>query len=102
MSHEPTQDMQSRRPLAWTHPVNLFMVLALMTLFDFIVQLGFARFSWFQGFQDQHGFWAQLLFAWASLPILFLFRRKHRLTDQIRFRDDLRRGRLDRRAGADE
>jgi hypothetical protein len=96
MSDEHTDHAQSRRALAWDHPVSILITVALMTLFAVLVQFSFAHLPWFQRFEERHGFWTQLLFAWASIPIIFIFRRRRRITDQLRFREDLRAGRVKR------
>ena len=94
MSDEHTCHAQSRRALAWDHPVSILITVALMTLFGVLVQFSFAHLPWFQRFEERHGFWTQLLFAWASIPIMFIFRRRRRIMDQLRFREDLRAGRV--------
>jgi hypothetical protein len=91
MSEEQTDHAR-----VWDHPVNILMLLAVMTLFGVLVYFGFAHFSWFQRFEARHGFWTQLLLAWACLPILYIFRRKQRIASQLRFRQDLRAGRVPR------
>ncbi len=94
MSDEHTDHTQSRPALAWDHPVSILITVALMSVFGLLVQFGFAHLPWFQRFQERHGFWTQLLFAWVSIPLIFIFRRRQRLTDQLRFREDLRAGRV--------
>jgi hypothetical protein len=97
MSDEHTDHAQSQRTLAWDHPVSLLMLLVPTMLFAALVQFSFAHFSWFQRFEERHGFWTVLLFGWAvTLPILFIFRRKQRIADQLQFREDLRAGRVQR------
>jgi hypothetical protein len=97
MSDEHTDHAQSQRTLAWDHPVSLLMLLVPTMLFAALVQFSFAHFSWFQRFEERHGFWTVPLFGWAvTLPILFIFRRKRRIADQLQFREDLRAGRVQR------
>jgi hypothetical protein len=67
-----------------------------MMLFTGLVQFSFAHLAWFQGFEERHGFWTQLLLAWTSIPIIFIVRRRQRITDQLRFREDFRAGRVKR------
>jgi hypothetical protein len=94
MSDEHTDQAPSQPALAWNHPVSILITVALMTVFAVLVQFSFAHLPWFQRFEERHGFWTQLLLAWASIPIVFIFRRRRRLTDQLRFRADLRAGRV--------
>ena len=96
MSDEHTDGAPSQRTLTWDHPISTLMAVALMMLFGALVQFSFAHLSWFQRLEERHGFWTQLLFAWASLPIIFIFRRRQRIKDQLRFREDLRAGRVKR------
>ena len=96
MSDEHPDHAQPQRTLASDHPVSISITVALMMLFAALVQFSFSHLAWFQRLEERHGFWTQLLFVWAGLPIMFVFRRRQRITDQLRFREDLRAGRVKR------
>ena len=94
MSDHHPEPTQSRFTLSWDHPASQLILLVLMIAVGLLARLGLEQFAWFQEFEEQHGFWMLVLFGWATIPLLYVFRRKRRLTDQLRFRDDLRRGRV--------
>jgi hypothetical protein len=96
MSDEHTDHEHSQRRVTWDHPISILIAVALMMLFGALVQFSFAHLSWFERFEERHGFWTQLLLGWVTLPIIFIFRRRQRIQDQLRFRQDFRAGRVKR------
>jgi hypothetical protein len=96
MGKERTDQARISRTLDWDHPFNMLTTVAVMMLFGVLVDFSFRHFSWFQRLEVRHGFWAQLLLAWASLPVLFILRREQRIAAELRFREDLRAGRVPR------
>jgi len=55
------------------------------------------HFVWFQRFDANHRFWAELIPTWAVVSIFFaFFRRKARIAEVAAFREDFRQGRVKR------
>ena len=97
MSDEHTNQAQSERTLDWHHPTSIFTLLMLMSLFTFFGRRVLEHFSWFERFENRVGYGITLLLlTWASIPILYLFRRRQRRMDKLRFREDFLAGRLRR------
>jgi hypothetical protein len=71
--------------------------LALAAATAMLIHFALAYFSWFQRFEERHGFWASILPSWVGIMlVMHFFRRKQRLKEQAAYSMDLRQGRVAR------
>jgi hypothetical protein len=98
MSNRDAEGVAAQRSSYWRQIAFAWLDLALCTTIILALRfLVLQHFVWFQRFNAEHTFWAQLMPTWAVGCIFFaLFRRKARLAEAAGFREDLRQGRVKR------
>lgn len=98
MSNRDGEGVAARRTRFWRDIGFAWLDLALCTTVILALRfLVLQHFVWFQRFDAEHTFWAQLVPVWVVVCIFFaLFRRKARLAEAAAFRADLRQGHVRR------
>jgi hypothetical protein len=98
MSYDESGGARARhRHNYWKGVGSTWIDLALVTAASLALRFILRNFIWFQRFEANHNFYAELMPIWVvciALPVFF--RRKARLAEQAAFTEDLRQGRVKR------